>query len=348
MHLVNKRQDAPEFATLPPIIPSPTFATSTILLGDGQSIVTATQPSITSTSSSIITASPTPTQTPPPANTSSPADDGIPLSTLIPAIVVPIVVVALVAPVILYFFLTRHDRQRSKSRISSRISSRAYLDPRAGYSDSRAGHTDSRAGHPGSRAEVHPGSRAEVESPFVKHYSSETQNSKASEIMNFDLSSAIEKPLPLVNITKAPESPEEHPTAPERPERSDGTDVFEVHRGLESPIGQAITRYSMGHESTNQVFDASQNRVSIQDLTEENMRIARIANDSKVSFRGRELDEISDISGPEQRTSRHVDRPGVDELSDVSSIYEDYKSASSDRGGGILGNPEARRSGPLR
>jgi len=88
--------------------------------------------------------------------------------------------------------------------------------------------------------------------------------------------------------------------------------------------------------------------MSIQDLTEENMRIARLANDSKASFKMRDADQVSDISVPEERISRRVGKRGVDELSEVSSIYEDETAASSDRGGGILGNFGARRSGQLR
>lgn len=154
--------------------------------------------------------------------------------------------------------------------------------------------------------------------------------------MNFDLGPAVDKPLPVVNIIRAPD------TGYERP------DVFHTSRGLESPIGQAVSRYSGSHDPPSNVIDAPQNRASIQELSEENMRIARLANDSRVSFRGRELDDISDISAPEDRTSRHVGRRGIDELSDVSSIYEDETAASSDRGGGILGNHQARRSGHLR
>jgi hypothetical protein len=96
------------------------------------------------------------------------------------------------------------------------------------------------------------------------------------------------------------------------------------------------------------MVNVSQNRMSIQDLTEENVRIARLANDSKASFKMRDADQISDISVREERISRHVGNRGVDELSDVSSIYEDETAASSDRGGGILGNFGARRSGQLR
>ncbi len=129
--------------------------------------------------------------------------------------------------------------------------------------------------------------------------------------MNFDLGPTVEKPLPVVNVSRAPDDAYERP------------DTFQVHRGMEPPIGQAVSRYSGSHYSSSPVVDAPWNRTSIQELSEENMRIARLANDSKASFRGREQDEISDISAPEERTSRHVGRRGVDDLSDVSSIYEE-------------------------
>jgi hypothetical protein len=154
--------------------------------------------------------------------------------------------------------------------------------------------------------------------------------------MNFDLGAAVEKPLPVVNVSTA-----EYNTY-ERPE------PLPAHRGLDPPIGQALSRYSVGHDSYSNIVNASQNRFSMQDLTEENMRIARLANDSKASFAMRDADQVSVISAPEERISRHAGRRGVDELSDVSSIYEDETAASSDRGGGILGNFGARRSGQLR
>jgi hypothetical protein len=153
--------------------------------------------------------------------------------------------------------------------------------------------------------------------------------------MNFDLGTSVEKPLPVVNVAAAQYNTYERPEPPQ------------VHRGLDPPIGQALSRYSVGHDSYSNIVNASQNRMSIQDLTEENMRIARLANDSKASFKMRDADQISVISA-EERISRHVGKRGVDELSDVSSIYEDETAASSDRGGGILGNFGARRSGQLR
>ena len=85
----------------------------------------------------------------------------------------------------------------------------------------------------------------------------------------------------------------------------------------------------------------------MQELSEENMRIARLANDSKASFAAKDLDAVSEISAPEDRTSRHIGRRGVDELSDVSSLYEDDRPPSEMPGGEILANFEARRSGPL-
>lgn len=266
----------------------------------------ATQPSSTSTSFRT-TPTPSPAQTAAASQSSTASSKSLPLSTLIPAIVVPIVVVALVAPVVLYFCLTRHDRERSKSRMSNRVSSRAYTEP-----------------------------RAELKTPHFRQSSSETGASKASEIMNFDLRPTIEKSLPVVNVTQAPD------TLYERP------DTFQVHRGVDSPIGQAISRYSGSHYSSSIIVEAPKNRTSLQDLSEENMRIARLVNDSRASFGGREQDEISDISAPEERNSRHVDRRGVDELSDVSSIYDDERPVSTDHGAGILSNNEARRSGPLR
>lgn len=153
--------------------------------------------------------------------------------------------------------------------------------------------------------------------------------------MNFDLGPAAEKPLPLVNVSQVPDYAFERP------------DSFQVVRGLDPGIGQAVSRYSIGNDSFGNIADASQQRTSIQDLSEENMRIARLATDSRASFGTRGLDEVSDMSARE-RTSRQVDRRSVDELSNVSSFYEDVTAASSDRGGGILGNYGARRSGPLR
>lgn len=153
--------------------------------------------------------------------------------------------------------------------------------------------------------------------------------------MNFDLGTGVEKPLPAISIIQASESTYERP------------DTLHVNRGFESPIGQAISRYSGSHDRTRLAVDPPLNRSSIQELSEENMRIARLANDSKVSFRGREPDDVSDVSCPDERRSRRVPRRGMDELSDVSSMYEDVTAASSDRGGGILGNQDARRSGPF-
>ncbi len=124
-------------------------------------------------------------------------------------------------------------------------------------------------------------------------------------------------------------------------------DSFQVVRGLDPGIGQAVSRYSVGNDSFGNIVDASQRRSSIQELSEENMRIARLATDSRASFGVRGLDEVSDISAPE-RISRQVHRREIDEVSNVSSFYEDETAASSDRGGGILGNYGARRSGPLR
>lgn len=160
--------------------------------------------------------------------------------------------------------------------------------------------------------------------------------------MNFDLRPAVEKPLPVVNVTRAPDDAYERPRTLERP------DTFEAHRGLEPSIGQAISRYSIGHDSWNNTTDAPPNRASLPELTEENMRIARLANDSRASFRGRGQDEVSSISAPNERDSRDIGRRGADELSAVSSIHEDDRRASSDRGGGIFGNHQARRSGRLR
>ncbi len=116
---------------------------------------------------------------------------------------------------------------------------------------------------------------------------------------------------------------------------------------MDPGIGQAVSRYSIGNDSFGNIVDASQQRTSIQELSEENMRIARLATDSRASFGARGMDEVSDVSAPE-RTSRPLDRRAIDELSNVSSFYEDETAASSDRGGGILGNYGARRSGHLR
>ena len=139
----------------------------------------------------------------------------------------------------------------------------------------------------------------------------------------------------MVSVSRAPDNAFERP------------DSFQVVRGLDPGIGQAVSRYSARKDSFDNTADASQQRTSIQELSEENMRIARLATDSRASFGARGLDEVSDISAPE-RTTRQVDRRDVDELSNVSSFYEDETAASSDRGGGILGNYGARRSGPLR
>lgn len=208
--------------------------------------------------------------------------------------VVPVVVVALVAPIALYFFLTRHDRKRSKPQTESRISSRAYTED-----------------------------RNEPKSSNVTKSSSETGASKSSEIMNFDLGPGVEKSLPVVNVIRSPED------AYDRPNN------LQLPQGTQSSIGQAISRYSGSHDSFGHVIDAAQHRTSIQELSEENMRIARFANDSKASVRGREPDEVSDISAPAERTSRPLGRRAIDERSDVSSMYEDVTVASSDRGGGF-------------
>ena len=289
-----------------------------------------------------------------------------------------------------------------------------------------------------------------TKSPGFREYSSETQNSKASEIMNFNLGPGVEKPLPVVKVTRGPENvyerndhlyhPEwpgrpptadrarpatatadrarpptadrarpatadrawpptadrtlkparpdrpverhdrpqrpdkaaEHHDRPERPDRPDDSYAFEVNRGAglspttgQSPtggqgpsIGQAISRYSGIHydnpppekpkpNTLNVTSQPYVNRSSIQDLSEENMRIARLATDSKASFGlgARDLDDVSEVSASGNRTSRHAGRRGVDELSDVSSIYE---SENRTVGESILGNSEARRSGPFR
>jgi hypothetical protein len=198
---------------------------------------------------------------------------------------------------------------------------------------------------------AYPDSRAEIKSPTFRDYSSETQHSKASdmpnlnssEIMNFDLTPAVEKPLPVVSVTRAADNAYNRPRRPERPEQSE---TYEVQRGLQSSIGQAVSRYSIGHDSASNY--GPENRISLQELTEENMRIARLANDSQASFGAREPDAVSDISAPAERTSRQVGRRGLDELSDVSSMYEDDRPPGTLPGGEILGNPEARRSGPLQ
>ena len=153
----------------------------------------------------------------------------------------------------------------------------------------------------------------------------------------------MEKPLPVVRVTNAPDNAYDRPRRPERPEHSE---TYEVHPGLDPLIGQAVSRYSIGQESVSNYGPES--RVSMQELTEENMRIARLATDSKMSFVGKDQDAVSDVSSPEERTSRHIGRRGLDELSDVSSMYEDDRSPRTDHGGAILGNLEARRSGPLR
>lgn len=178
--------------------------------------------------------------------------------------------------------------------------------------------------------------RTAVKGPSVRHYSSESQASKASEIMNFDLGPAVEKPLPVVSITHAPGN------TFGRPEN------FEVQRGLAVPIGQAITRYSLPRDISGNAVDTAPNRISIQDLSEENMRIARLANDSRASFGGRELDEVSNISVPEERAPCHAPIRGVDELSDVSSMYEDETPDHIDDRGGILSDHETRRRVPVR
>lgn len=298
---MDQRRRADESSSLPSkILPTGTQTAPTGLTFATNSPTPTTLPSSTTNTSPTSVQSAAPSQTPPPPS------QGIPLSTLIPAIVVPIVVVALVAPIALYFFLTRHDRKRSKSQRDSRISSRAYPEPRSDF-----------------------------KGPNFRHSSSETGHSKASEIMHFDLGPGVEKPLPVVNVFRAPDDAYENPRN------------FEPHRDMLPPIGQAISRYSGSQNSFSRVVDAAQNRTSIQELTEENMRIARLANDSNASFGAREQDEVSDISAL-GRTSRNVGRRGSDELSDVSSMYEDVTAASSDRGGGILGNQDARRSGPFR
>jgi hypothetical protein len=306
-----------------------------VVPGPSPAITSATAP-MTTTVTTAFQSSPIPvpatTQTAAPAQTSAAAAKGVPLSTLIPAIVVPVVVVALLAPIALYFCLTRHDRQqRSKSQMSSTaVSSRGY-----------------------------PESRAEVKSPNYRHFSSETDGSKASDIMNFNLGSAVEKPLPVVNVRRLPPNALERPDMFERPipnAAPERTETFEVHRGLESPIGQAISDYSDPSQTSARVIesqasgraaeDPAQNRMSIQELTEENMRIAQLVNDSNASFGVQEEDEVSDISATE-RHSRSIGRRATDQLSDVSSIYEDDGPAMPDHGGGLFGNHEARRSGHL-
>ncbi|KAF7507987.1 hypothetical protein GJ744_009884 [Endocarpon pusillum] len=278
--------------------------TTAVISAEAAPFISAIQPS-TTFSSSTSTSSPSSVQTSPPAQTSTPPAQGIPLN-LIPAIVVPIVVVALAAPIALYFFLTRHDRQRRKSRTALQTSTRACPDTRIEYKKHDFTNSSLRAGA-----------------------------SEASGIMSFDLGPAAEKPLPVVNVGQLPDYAFERP------------DSFQVVRGLDPGIGQAVSRYSIGKDSFGKIADASQRRTSIQELSEENMRIARLATDSRASFGTRGLDEVSDMSARE-RTSRQVERRSVDELSNVSSFYENETAASSDRGGGILGNYGARRSGPLR
>ena len=148
--------------------------------------------------------------------------------------------------------------------------------------------------------------------------------------MDFDLGPAIDKPLPLVNVNIAPDNAYERPNS------------FMFGRGVESSIGQAVSRYSVGGDSFIHAVNVANSGTSIQGLSEENMRIARLANDSKASFGARELDDVSDVSAAEGRASRNDVRRGIEELSDVSSVYEDQTAASSDRGGGILGNAQAR------
>ena len=209
---------------------------------------------------------------------------------------------------------------------------------------------------------AYPDSRRENKSPTFRRYSSEMQQSKApnmhnlksSEIMNFDLTPALGKPLPVVSVTRAVDNTHHRPQRPERPEQSE---TYEVQRDLRSPIGQAISRYSFGHDSASNYGPESRismqenhgpgNRISMQGLTEENMRIARLANDSKASFGAREPDAVSDISAPIGRTSRQNRERGLDELSDVSSMYEGDRPPNTMPRREILGNREARRSGPL-
>lgn len=399
MKLVVERQDAASSPLPTRILPpgvSATEAPTTL------NVATSPIPSSTSTPSATVQNSPSST---PSSNPSS----GLPLKTLIPAIVVPIAVVAIVAPVLLYFFLTRHDRQRSKSAMSSRVSSRTFQD------------------------HVPPEPRVETKSPALRDYSSETANSKASDIMNFNLGSAVEKPLPP---TKARRSPENHydmndrlhhpewpgrpataersmrpPTAdrpvrpstadrpyrpvrhdrgvgsydrPERPSRPADTFAYEVKRsagnspvggasssptntsptnGMGPSIGQAISRYSDIHYDNPPpegllppnphppmpTRPQYVNRTSIQDLTEENMRIGRLATDSRASFglRGRDIDEVSEVSA-DDRVTQKEGKKAVDELSDVSSVYDDDTRSKADQGKSLLGNSGARQSGPLR
>lgn len=330
MHPDQKRQEPPPSSLIFPTIP----ASGNPNIVDGPVTVDTSPPLILSSTTSSPFQSPSPTSSTSSASSASstsissePTDsNGTPLRILIPAIVVPIVIVALVAPVVLYFFLTRHDRQRGKSRTSSRTSSKRS-----------------------------PESTAEIKSPTFRDYSSETQASNASEIMNFNLGPKVEKRLPAVNISRpSVDGPERrlHPQRPERPQRPDRSSPFEVLHEIEPPIGQAISHYSLAPDASTNALTTTGTQESFQELTEENMRIARLANDSRASFGRREAeasaDAVSDISALEERTSRHVGGRGVDELSDVSSLYEDDRPARSDRGGGILGNHQARRSGPLR
>lgn len=140
----------------------------------------------------------------------------------------------------------------------------------------------------------------------------------------------------MVNIIQAPEDIFVRPG------------MWEDHRGSGTPIGRAITRYSLASDTSGDAVDALPNRASMQELSEENLRIARLANDSNASFRVPELDRVSAISAPEDRTTCHGRTGGEDEFSEVSSICTNESADNIDDGVGILSNHEARRSGPLR
>ena len=159
--------------------------------------------------------------------------------------------------------------------------------------------------------------------------------------MNFDLGPNIEKPLPLARGNGSLDSGHFRPSRPARP---DMQSISEHDLETGGPIGQAVSRYSGTHDSLTIPEHLLHSKTSIQGLSEENVRIARLANDSQI--------RVSEISAPEERASRQVGARALDEISDVSSLHEydeDNDSdtlAITDHGGNVLRHPSERKNGP--